>query len=271
MVGAPFLAALGLGSAAAQEHNGYPDWKGQWFRAGGGSTFDPDKPGGLKQQPPLKPEYQSLWESRMREPSASTQDYNPQARCLPGGMPRMMIVYEPMEVVVTPETTYVLMDYMNPLRRIYTDGRDWPATIEPTFAGYSIGKWQDPDSAGRYQTLVVETRGLKGPRIFESSGIPLHEDNQTVVLEKIHLEKSNPEVLVDEMTTIDNALTRPWTVKRTYRRERNPVWFEFVCAEGNPQIAIGGEQYFLAPDGTLMPLYKGQRPPAWKFFDGTSK
>jgi hypothetical protein len=47
-------------------------------------------------------------------------------------------------------------------RRIVTDGRDWPKEIEPTFLGYSIGKWIDTDNDGRYDVLEIETRGLKG-------------------------------------------------------------------------------------------------------------
>ncbi len=262
------LATLLIAASAAAQtapESKYPDWKGQWIRIGGGQ-YDPSKPGGRGQQPPLTPEYQAVWESRIKAESSGSQDYNPQAKCLPGGMPRMMIVYEPMEIVVTPEITYVLMEYLNPLRRIYTDGRHWPVAIEPTFAGYSIGKWEDADGDGRFDTLVVETRGIKGPRIYEATGIPFHEDNQTIVKERLSLDKADRDVLVNEITTIDHALTRPWVVTRKYRRERNPTWFEFNCAENNPQISIGSESYYLGPDGELMPTRKDQPPPDLRHF-----
>ena len=54
-------------------------------------------------------------------------------------------------------------------RRIVTDGRAWPAELEPTFLGHSIGKWIDTDGDGRYDVLEVETRGLRGPRAFDAS------------------------------------------------------------------------------------------------------
>jgi hypothetical protein len=267
---AAFACAASLVATGALAQSGteakYPDWKGQWLRIGGGQ-YDPAKPGGRGQQPPLIPEYQAIWESRMKAESSGSQDYNPQARCLPGGMPRMMIVYESMELVVTPEITYVLMEYLNPLRRIYTDGRDWPETIEPTFAGYSIGHWQDSDGDGRYDTLEVETRGLKGPRIYEATGIPLHDDNETIIKERIWLDKANPDVLVDEITTIDHALTRPWVITRKYKRDRHPSWLEFNCSENNPQITIGNQSYYLGPDGDLMPTRKDQPPPDLKYFN----
>jgi len=262
-VGSMLLAmalSLPAGSIQAQSDSKFPDWKGQWVRIGGGQ-YDPGKPGGRGQAPPLTSEYKAIWDANVASEAAGSQEYNPQARCLPGGMPRMMIAYEPMELVITPEVTYVLMEYMNPLRRIYTDGRAWPQIDDTTFAGYSIGTWEDTDGDGRYDTLAVETRNIRGPRIYEATGIPFHKDNQTVVKEKLSLDKANPNVLVNEITTIDNALTRPWVVTRKYQRERKAIWFEFNCAEANPQITLGGQSYFLTPDGELMPTRKNQPPP----------
>ena len=154
-----------------------------------------------------------------------------------------------MEILITAQTTYIMIEYAGQLRRIYTDGRDWPETLERSFIGYSIGKWEDEDGDGRYDTLVVETRGMKGPRTFDASGIPLHKDNDTIVKERIYLDKADPNILHDEITTIDNALTRPWTVTRNYRRERKPIWFEYVCAEGNHHVVVGRENYFVSDDG----------------------
>src|SRR5262252_7075938 len=55
-------------------------------------------------------------------------------------------------------------------------------------------------------------RGFKGPRAIDISGIPLHQDDQTVIKERISLDKTDHNLLRDEITVIDNALTRPWTV-----------------------------------------------------------
>ena len=53
-------------------------------------------------------------------------------------------------------------------------------------------------------------------------------------------------MLYDEITTIDSALTRPWTVTKKYARlpNRQPEWIEEVCAEGNSDIEIGGQSLF---------------------------
>jgi hypothetical protein len=249
----------------------YPDWKGQWVRIGGGGQFDPTKPPGRGQQPPLTAEYQAVWEANLAEAAAGGQYYNTQTRCLPAGMPRMMMAYEPMEVIVTPEITYVPIALNNEFRRIYTDGRDWPKEEAPSFSGYSIGKWIDEDGDGRYDVLEVETRALKGPRIFDPSGIPLHQDNQSIIKERIFSDKVDANVLRDEITTIDHALTRPWTITRSYRRERNPSWVEFACAEANQYVFIGTETYLTGANGYLMPLRKDQPPPDLRYFNQTRK
>ena len=151
-----------------------------------------------------------------------------------------------MEIVVTPDTTYILIDHIYDNRRIYTDGRDWPADIEPSYQGYSIGRWIDEDGDGKYDVLVVETRGFKGPRALETTGLPLHHDNQTIVKERIYFDKAEPGILHDEITVIDNAFTRPWTITKNYRRAggARPVWREHVCAEHNQHIQIGKRHLF---------------------------
>src|SRR5262249_57108130 len=129
-----------------------------------------------------------------------------------------------------------MIEYLSMLRRIYTDGRDWPKAQDPSFLGYSIGKWVDESGTGQYNLLEIETRNMKGPRAFDPSGIPLHSDNQTIVRERIYLDKANPDILHDEITTIDNALTRPWTVIKNYRRCRHPIFRESTCIEGKTHI-----------------------------------
>jgi hypothetical protein len=113
---------------------------------------------------PLTAEYQAVFEANQKSLATGTQPYNPQLGCLPPGMPRTMILYEPMEVIVTPSVTYLSFVFMNDLRRIYTDGRDWPVQVEPAFVGYSIGRWSDSQGSGRYDRLEIETRHIRGPR-----------------------------------------------------------------------------------------------------------
>jgi len=261
------LLLVGVTLSASAENAKYPDWSGAWHRRAGG-TFDPDKPPGLAQQAPLNDEYQKVLEASVAAQAAGGQGNNPMAACIPPGMPRMMISYGGgIEFVITPQITYVIQgEPMLQLRRIYTDGRSWPKDIEPSFSGYSIGKWESSEKGGPFDTLLVETRALKAPRSYDSSGIPFHRDNATIVKERIFLDKRNPDILRNETTVIDNALTRPWTVTRVYHRQRDPKWLETICGEDEHQVKIGNEQYYLSGDGRLMPTRKNQPPPDLGYF-----
>jgi hypothetical protein len=269
------IGGAAMGGARAADAAKFPDWKGQWIAIvapgleGRQFKFDPTKSRGLGQQAPLTPEYQKVLADSMADQAKGGLGNYPTARCLPGGMPRMA-ASQAQEFIVTPETTYVLLGGSeDPLRRIYTDGRDWPADLDATYQGYSIGRWSGQDGEGRYGVLEVETRGpFKGPRAYDSSGLPLAFDNQSIFKERFHLDSGNPNILHNEITVLDNALTRPWSVDKAFRRNPNarPRWRETSCTEGNNQVMIGKENYFLSADGNLMPTRKDQPPPDLKYF-----
>jgi hypothetical protein len=82
------------------------------------------------------------------------------------------------------------------LRRVFTDGRKFPDDEGPSWMGYSIGKWVDEDGDGRYDVLEIETRNLKNPRTYDASGLPMHKDGQTIVKERLYLDKSRSGHLV---------------------------------------------------------------------------
>src|SRR5262249_18460937 len=153
----------------------------------------------------------ALFEASLKDQVAGGQGNSKGASCILPGMPKLMSFSEPMEIRIRPDITYFIPQAY-PARRIYTDGRDWPTDEPPTFSGYSIGRWVDEAGDGTYDTLEVETRNFTGPRVYESSGLPLHKDNKTIVRERIYLDKANSDILHDEVTTFDHALTRPWTV-----------------------------------------------------------
>ena len=279
-IGAVALTALlmSIGGAQAADGATYPDWKGQWTRfvvpgLPGQPSHDQTKPWGFGQQAPLTPEYEKVLEESIADQANGGLGNFPTAWCLPAGMPHMMMAFGPQEYIVTPDTTYIVIGWDDHLRRIFTDGRDWPKDIEPTFSGYSIGRWIDEDGDGRHDALEVETRGFKGPRAFDPAGLPLAFDNQSVFKERFYLDKADPNILHDEMTVIDNALTRPWTVDKKYVRNPNPRpnWPEYYCGEGNAQVLIGKQNYFLSGDDMLMPARKDQPPPDLRYFKQTPK
>jgi hypothetical protein len=81
--------------------------------------------------------------------------------------------------------------------------------------------------------------------------------------------KGDPNLILNEITTFDDALTRPWTVTKKYFRHTDPRinWLEEVCAENNPHVEIQNDNYMLSADGLLMPSRKGQKPPDLRYFN----
>jgi len=276
-----FVAAMLCIPTATQAFDDaiYPALTGQWTRvivpgAASQPPFDPAKPPGRGQQAPLTPEYQAKFESIIADRAANGLSDVVSTTCLAPGMPMMMQAYEPMQITVLPETTFILVDHIHEShRRIFTDGRQWPNTVQPTFTGYSIGKWIDEDGDGRYDVLEVETRHFKGPRFFDNSGIPLHEDGESVIKERIYLDKVDHNLLHDEITVTDHALMRPWTVMKNYSRTLDPLadWPEYICSEQIPFVRIGNETYKVSRDGYLMPTRTRQQPPDLRYFNQQKK
>jgi hypothetical protein len=268
---------LTMASAASAQDKTYPSWKGEWGAVfprlpGQQLRFDPSKPFAQGQQAPLTEEYQKVYQDNLAEIAKGRQGlFLYHASCMPAGMPSMMSTGT-FEFIVTPDTTYIVAD--TDIRRIFTDGRPWPDDMQPTYQGFSIGKWLDEDGDGVYDTLDVETRGpFKGPRTYDASGLPLHFDNESTFHERLSMDPKDKNVLHDVITVFDHALTRPWTADKSYRRrgKKFPNWDRISCLEGTTYVTIGKEYYMVTADGFLMPTTKEQRPPDPKYFPQAQK
>ena len=267
---AALALALSLGTAgvaAPVQDARFPDWSGQWLRTyGGNPRYDQTKPI-RKQEAPLKPDYQARFEASVRDQDLGGHGLDTGYSCLPQGMPRMMSGVSPFEFVILPSMTYMIFERTEfAPRRIYTDGRDWPRTEQTWFTGYSIGRWLDTRYAGRYDTLEVETRRVRAPRVWDQSGIPMADDPNGILKEWISLDPGDQNLLRVRMTAVDNSLTRPWSVLKVFKRRTEVWWDEDDCIEGQAHVTIGKEVYFKSADGTIMAMKKGQPPPDLKYF-----
>ena len=266
--------------ARAFDESKYPDWSGQWLKVPGRRVrprYDPSKPDECGQQAPLKEPYRRIRRGQhgRTRPSAEQGLYLSSVKCIPLGMPLPNEHRIPVRVqVITEKTTFILYEIMTPLRG--------PAASTPTDA---IGRrirtrpFQATRSANGSirpaavpaDVLEVETRDLRVPRTFDQTGIPFAEDGQAVIKERFYTDKADPKIVHDEITTTDSALTRPWTVLKSYMRLPRVTWTENNCTEGNYNIAIGNDVYLLSGDGLLMPIKKDQPPPDLRYFKPVPK
>ena len=145
----------------------------------------------------------------------------PSERCLPRGVPAMMLARdEPWKIVQTPGMVIILFHESLHYRQIFTDGRSFPEDAAPTWLGYSIGRW-DGD------VLVAETTGLTEKTWLDDSGHP-HSD----ALHVIERFRRTSARLMDVEMTIDDvkAYARPWTAKVRFESVSNADLGEHVCA-----------------------------------------
>lgn len=201
-----------------------PDLSGTW------SPDITDQNAQIKTNPvPWKPEIQKQvdhWDAEEKAGRPKGLLIN----CLPHGTPTfILITHNAIEFLVTPGRVTILGESDGGrLRRIYTDGRPMPEDPDPSFHGYSVGRWEG-------DTLVVDTKGIL-PQVYlaisEAVGIPNNGD--MTVKERIHL--TGPDTLVFELE-IDapKILTRKWTTTRTYyrKRQRSHEIVEGVCHQGD--------------------------------------
>jgi len=255
--------------AAIFDDSKYPNLKGQWDRIGPPNWTPAGKP-------PFTPEYQAVFEANKADMANGGAGNVPSTWCFPQGMPMMMNIYDPMEIVITADITYILISHVNDAyRRIYTDGRGWPNEDEfvLTYAGYSLGKWIDEDGDGKYDVLEIETRHLLNPRVYDASGLPFATDGNTVVKERIFVDKTDKDILYNEIMVFDSGLTRPWGITKKMHRspKAHPLWRTAVCAEENSRLKIEDESYWIGANGKLMPTRKDQPPPDLQYFTRKSR
>src|SRR5215471_15458187 len=199
LIGALALAASLAFAGHAEQAQGdsmFPDWSGQWLRTyGGNPRYDQTKPI-RKQEAPLKPDYQARFEASVKDQDLGGHGLDTGYTCLPQGMPRMMSGVSPFEFLIMPNLTYMVFERTEfAPRRIHTDGRDFPKTEETWFTGYSVGKWLDAAGGGRYDTLEIETRRMRAPHVWDQSGMPMADDADGIIWEKMSLDRNDPNIL----------------------------------------------------------------------------
>jgi hypothetical protein len=172
--------------------------------------------------PPLKEPYKADWDAQQkaaREADARGEPpFTDYVKCLPDGMPAMMLGMFPMEVLQTPGQVTIMQEAYNQVRRIYLNEKQVAIEdAEPGYWGHSVGHWDGG-------TLVVDTIGIKEAVRFRN--VP-HSD-QMRIHERIHM--VTPDFFEDQITVEDPVyLTAPWNFTWAYKRLPHYKMLEYVC------------------------------------------
>ena len=143
----------------------------------------------------------------------------PSERCLPKTFPNQILLGIPIQIVQNRGITFMMFEEFNHFRQILTDGRGHPADMNPTWFGYSVGKW-DGD------TFVVDTRGFRDGLWLDGIGHTATDRLRTIE----RYERRSIGQLRLQLTVEDpGAYRQPWTVEVQFTLEPDTTLLEFVC------------------------------------------
>ena len=211
-----------LAAPAPRTPDGKPDLSGLWQSASVyvGNIAKDLKPGDV----PFQPWAEALYTHRR----ATDSKDDPTASCIPGGVPRADLVPYPFKIINAPGMVVILYEAVQSWRQIFTDGRALPEDPQPTWMGYSVGRW-DGDA------FVVDTAGFNDKGWLDNAGKPATE--QLHVTERfIRKNFGNMDIQI----TIDDpkAYTKPWTVTQPLALQPDTELLEYICNENNKYFEL---------------------------------
>ena len=171
---------------------------------------------------PFRPEAATLY--RARRENNGLED--PDARCLPSGMPRKDAITSPYKILQSPGEVVFLYESRTTFRQVFTDGRPFPKDMQPAWDGYSVGHW-DGD------TLVIETRGMNGKAWLDSNGHPLSDAmHLTEKFRRPDYGHMEIEITIDD----PKMYTKPWTIKENPHLLVDTELIEYSCFEDEKDL-----------------------------------
>jgi hypothetical protein len=175
------------------------------------------------QDVPLNAKGKAIYQARL----ANLQKEDPEARCMPPGIPRMLYTPYPAQIMqLSDRVVFIYEGGAHIWRVIWLDGREHPKDLNPTWLGDSIGHWEG-------DTLMVDVVGLNDRTWLDNSGHP-HGDKLHVV-EKFSRPDANT---LHYEATIDDPdyYTRPWTVPLNIKWAAGQELLEYICQENNKDV-----------------------------------
>ena len=178
---------------------------------------------GLKGGLPYQPWAAALVKTRTEENGKD----DPISHCLPAGVLKSHTIPLLRKIIQLPGLVVILKETNASYRQIFTDGRPLPEIDQPSFDGYSVGKWEG-------DTLVVETTGFKDGLWLDRNGSPMTDAAKvTERFRRVNYGKLEIEITVDD----PKAYTAPWTIKLNNFIEADTELLDYICLENEKDAA----------------------------------
>ena len=212
-----------LAAPAPRSADGKPDLSGVWLVSNGSFYLASD----------LKPEDIQPWAAALyKQREDNFRRDTDGIHCLPPG-PKAGIGLGnfPMKIVQMPNLVVILYEYQTIFRQIFTDGRVLPQDPNPTWMGYSVGRWEG-------DTLVVDTAGYNDRTSLDLAGHP-HTEALRMTERFRRRDASHLELQV----TLDDpkAYNKPWKLPMEFALVPDGELIEYVCENERDSTHLVGK------------------------------
>jgi hypothetical protein len=214
-----------LAAPAPKTTDGKPDFSGIWRVAEGKYLQNIAVDIG---EAPFQPWAAALYKER----ADGLGKGRPSERCIPHGIPDGMLVRNsPFKIVQTPAVFVVLYEEFNHYRQIFTDGRSFPPETNPSWFGYSLGKW-DGD------TFVAETIGFNDKSWLDDPGHPHSEEMRvTERFRRPNFGRMEVQITFDDPKTY----TKPWSATIPFALLPDTDLIESICENERDRVHMIGK------------------------------
>lgn len=194
-----------------------PDLTGVWLIAGHVNALKTTD-GKL---PPLTPSAKEIYDQHRASAARGDRSFDGVPRCLPPGLPRLMLMSEPFEILQRPKVIYFLHELNRLPRRAYV-GEQLPTDADPYYLGYSVARWEG-------DALVIESAGFQDGTVLDNAGLP-HSDALHLT-ERYELSKDGKHLHARFTIEDPKTFTRAWAAQAEYNKRPGYELREDVCAE----------------------------------------
>jgi hypothetical protein len=175
-------------------------------------------PGGIPYQP---------WAAAIvKKRTADLRKDDPQSQCLPTGIVRMHTTPLYRKIVQTPALVVILNERLAMYRQIFTDARPLPVDPQPSWTGYSSGRWEG-------DALVVRTSGFRDGLWLDAAGSPLTDAGTiTERFRRVNFGKLEIQLTVDD----PKAYTAPWSTTLNQFIAVDTELLDYICTENEKDV-----------------------------------
>jgi hypothetical protein len=156
---------------------------------------------------------------------------NPTSKCEFAGIPFGGLLPFPSKFVEAPGVIVILQEGDGGVRQIFTDGRKHTADPQPTWMGYSVGRW-DRDA------MVVDTTGFNDKAWIDGLG---HPRSEAMRVEERYRRRDFGHMDVEVTLDDPKMYAKTFSIKYTLDLVPDSEIGEYVCAENEKDLAHFGK------------------------------